>query len=103
MTDYKFEKGDRVEALRDSGRVRKGDRGTVMEAGTRMSGVKWDRVIAPRNEGLNILGEPAEHVWSVGQDDIRLIAGESSPTVRNALLNAKQAIGDALDMLGGES
>ena len=102
MTKYKFKKGDRVEALRDSGRIRKGDKGTVMEIWFRAL-VKWGREIDPCNEGKTFMGEPSEYVWHVHQDDLRLITDESNPTVRAALLNAKQAIDDALNMLGGES
>ena len=101
MNKYKFKKGDRVEVLRDSDRIRKGDKGTVME-NSQMLCVKWDRVVAPNSKGETFMGEPSEFVWPMDKDDIRLITDESNPTVRAALLNAKLAIDDALDMLGGD-
>jgi len=102
MTDYKFNKDDRVEALRDCGLVREGDKGTVMVSRCR-PWVKWDRVVDPEGKGKIFLSEPSEHVWCAHQEDLRLITDESNPTVRAALLNAKQAIDDAMKMLGGES
>jgi len=102
MTKYKFKKGDRVEALRGGETLRRGDRGTVME-NSDVPYIKWDREIVPGNKDLTTLGEPSEYVWHADQDDLRLITDESNPTVRDALLNAKQAIDDALNMLGGES